>query len=529
MVDILKLINLRRTPQAMPAHPDQRPNAAGGYTFVLDDVTRLRRFLVLGTDSGTYYTNAPELTLDNAEVLLRLCADDPDSLLAAIREVSLSGAAPRQQPTLFALAAATARCDEPHRRQALAMLPEIARTGTQLFLFAGYVEQFRGWGRGLRRAVASWYADQPLQKVAYQTVKYRSRAGWTHRDLLRLAHPATIDEARRALFEWVVRGTDVSGVDGLQQVAAYAAAQQATGAELAELITAGDLTWEMLPDRVLARPEVWETLVRKGMPMTALLRQLGRLTKLGVLGQGRELTELVADQLTDADRLRAARVHPLQVLIAQRTYARGRGVRGSLTWQPVPQLVDALDQAFDRSFAAIRPTGKRLLLAVDVSGSMGWGQIAGTPITPREAAAAMALATARTESAYQLLGFSHRLVPLPVTPRQRLDDALSAMGRVPMGATDCALPMQHALREKLAVDAFVVYTDNETWYGNEHPHQALQRYREQTGIDAKLIVVGMTATGSTIADPDDPGMLDVVGFDASAPAVLADFIAGDAG
>ena len=44
----------------------------------------------------------------------------------------------------------------------LAALPAVARTGTHLFLFAGYVEQFRGWGRGLRRAVADWYVSKPV-------------------------------------------------------------------------------------------------------------------------------------------------------------------------------------------------------------------------------------------------------------------------------------------------------------------------------------------------------------------------------
>jgi 60 kDa SS-A/Ro ribonucleoprotein len=52
----------------------------------------------------------------------------------------------------------------------------------------------------------------------------------------------------------------------------------------------------------------------------------------------------------------------------------------------------------------------------------------------------------------------------------------------------------------------------------------LRQYRERTGIAAKLVVVGMVSNGFSIADPNDAGMLDVVGFDAAAPAVIADFI-----
>jgi 60 kDa SS-A/Ro ribonucleoprotein len=40
------------------------------------------------------------------------------------------------------------------------------------------------------------------------------------------------------------------------------------------------------------------------------------------------------------------------------------------------------------------------------------------------------------------------------------------------------------------------------------------------------VVVGLVSNGFSIADPADPGMLDVVGFDAAAPAVIADFLRG---
>jgi 60 kDa SS-A/Ro ribonucleoprotein len=33
----------------------------------------------------------------------------------------------------------------------------------------------------------------------------------------------------------------------------------------------------------------------------------------------------------------------------------------------------------------------------------------------------------------------------------------------------------------------------------------------------------MASNGFTIADPEDAGMLDVVGFDAAAPQLIADF------
>ena len=88
--------------------------------------------------------------------------------------------------------------------------------------------------------------------------------------------------------------------------------------------------------------------------------------------------------------------------------------------------------------------------------------------------------------------------------------------------------MTYAIQHNLNVDVFVVYTDCETRIVDIQPSEALKQYREHSGIrDAKLIVVAMTSNGFTIADPDDPGMFDMVGFDSHAPEVMREFILGN--
>lgn len=525
MADPLAAVSTRHTPQSQPADARQEKNAAGGYTFTIDDLARLRRFLILGTDGGTYYASAAELTKDNAQVVLDLARTRTAELVAEIVAVSQAGRAPKQNPTLFALAAACSLGDDDGRKAALAALPLVARTGTHLFLFARYIEQFRGWGRGLRRAVANWYLDKPVKDVAFQAVKYQQREGWGHRDLLRLSHPETDEGARRSLFDWMC-GRDTS-LDGLPIVEGYERAKTAgTAKDVAALVAEYGLSWEMLPDEHINTPVVWEALLDKGMPQTALIRQLPRLTRLGMLSPLGSRTAAVAAQLADPERLRKGRVHPVNVLVAQRTYASGHGARGGQEWSPSRPIVDALDAGFYAAFGAVEPAGKRMLLALDVSGSMSFNPISNMPITPREASAALALVTAATEPSYEIVGFTHSLTPLSISPRQRLDDAVHAVSNLPFGRTDCAQPMLHALDKGLQVDTFLVYTDNETWAGHIHPHQALQRYRDRTGIDAKLIVVGMTATRFSIADPSDPGMLDVAGFDSAVPNLITDFARG---
>jgi 60 kDa SS-A/Ro ribonucleoprotein len=115
---------------------------------------------------------------------------------------------------------------------------------------------------------------------------------------------------------------------------------------------------------------------------------------------------------------------------------------------------------------------------------------------------------------------------LDVSPRRRLDDVCNYMSGLSFGRTDCALPMIWAEREGLDFDAIWTLTDNETWFGNVHPWQALKRYREHVGHDVRYGVVAMTATGQSIADPKDPQSIDIAGFDSNVPQVISSFSAG---
>ena len=54
----------------------------------------------------------------------------------------------------------------------------------------------------------------------------------------------------------------------------------------------------------------------------------------------------------------------------------------SPTWKPVTKIIDALDAAFYATFQNVEPCGKPVLLALDVSGSMGGGSVAGSCRTP---------------------------------------------------------------------------------------------------------------------------------------------------
>ncbi|MEL6271884.1 MAG: TROVE domain-containing protein, partial [Chloroflexota bacterium] len=459
-----------RTPQSK-ALPGQVANSAGGHSFELDKWGRLNRFLILGSEGGSYYATEQALTKENATTLVECINADGVRTVRTIVDVSDSGRAPKNTSAIFALALATTAPDIEARRLAVEAIPKVCRTGTHLFQFATMVNEIRGWGRALRRGMAEWYTEQDVSRIAYQMVKYRQRDGWTHRDVLRLAHPKPNTEAQDALFQWATKDEKPAWAtadampedEALRKVWAFEQAQRAGDVKtIVQLIVDHNLVREAIPPQFLNTVEVWDALLQK-MPMTAMIRNLGNMSKNGLLVPMSDAEKLVVERLTDMERLERARVHPIAVLAAMRTYGAGRGFRGSGTWKPVPKVMQALNKTFELAFGVIEPANKRTMLALDVSGSMGWGNIAGLPnINPREGAAAMAMVTARTEPQYTFTAFSHEMIPLDIHAGMSIEQVVKATSGLAFGGTDCALPMIYANEHRLNVDTFIVYTDSET-------------------------------------------------------------------
>ena len=242
------------------------PNSAGGYAFPVDDMTRLHRFLILGSEGGSYYADERKLTLDNVKAVKRCITASEESGINAVTEIariSKSRRAAKPGPALFALAMAASYGSDKVRKTAFDFLNDVAVTGSHLQMFIDYIGTMRGWGRGLRKAVGNWYTQRPIKDAVYQAVKYRSRYNWTHRDLLRKAHPLAVTSPIQALFAWITKGTLPSWDENpaLRLILAYEDAKTAGPNNLATIIEIRKLSWEMVPSEMLDKPEVWESTI----------------------------------------------------------------------------------------------------------------------------------------------------------------------------------------------------------------------------------------------------------------------------
>ena len=282
--------------------------------------------------------------------------------------------------------------------------------------------------------------------------------------------------------------------------------------------------------------------------MTALVRNLATMTRVGLLAPGSAGTAKAVAQLGDRG------AHPQGARPPDRAPGGAAHLRGGSRRARRAHLDAGAARSSTRSTprstrrsSNVEPTGKRLLLALDVSGSMTrrLGRRRAGPDAARRVGGAGAR-DGGDRDAVRVVGFyagqrrlpqarpqaagaatADGITPLAISPRQRLDDAVRTVRDLPFGGTDCALPMLYAL------DARAGGRHVRDLHRLARPGRATSTrprrsrdYRRASGIDARLVVVGMVSNGFTIADPNDAGMLDVVGFDTATPQLITDFARG---
>lgn len=556
---------VKSTPQPVSVQTDpsmiRAAGGTGGYAFKLTPMEQLKRFLIMGVESGTVYLGREEVAYKNVAAVDAALASDGVKAIDLAVEVSKEGRALKNGPALYVVAAGCASKDPTVRQAAFAAIPQVCRTGTHILNFCAEVQELRGWGSGLKRAVGRWF-DRPSDKLAYQIAKYKQRDGFSMGDLLRLTHPVPSSAAHEAVFRYItsgpggmaerlVKGSEKAGRKDRKYPAANAkvlpsilgAMDEALHLDcskggdrrrMAALISEHGLSHEMLPSEAKNHAEIWEALL-PSIGSEALLRNLNKLAQLGMTPPLGAVTAEICRRFEDGDVLRKDRLHPMRILVGMRQYATGHGDQGGLSWTPSEQIVRALDGAFYLAFKQAEPTGKRFMLGLDISGSMsnpiqtpGKGGRAGRelPISFREAAACMAMVVARSEKRWAAYGFSRDLVALQGFGSSRIDQMDSYLDQWShnFGPTNPGALFEHAMNGRMEVDCFVVLTDNDVNSGR-HCHQLLRQYRDKVGVAAKCMVVAMAPVEVSIADPTDPGMLDTSGFDAGLPEILRTFAA----
>lgn len=161
--------------------------------------------MALSTTLRSPATSQSELNPRTEQDVLRIIQSDGVRAVRQAVETSVANRSSNNNPALFILAHALSFGDDATRQAAAVAVHQVVRTGADILHLAAHVDRMRGWGRSLRNAFAAWYNDMPVDRLAYQVLKYQRHNGWTHRDILRVAHPRASTPQHQTLYHLITQ------------------------------------------------------------------------------------------------------------------------------------------------------------------------------------------------------------------------------------------------------------------------------------------------------------------------------------
>ena len=331
---------------------DMKKNLAGGYAFKAEDLAALRRWLLTGSMADTFYQDSRSMTTDNLSVLIKCVNSKPVEVANEIIYASNKGIN-NHTPILALVYLSNGEFEA--KKQFRTIFNKVIRTASHLYEFMSYVKTVRGMGKVIHKAVLNWIDSKNLNDKEYQFLKYQGRYGWTGRDVLRTVKPHSTLVNEDILYAWITGNEKKADIQtlaqvGLMRIEAYERLKIGVDeAEAIQIINDFNMTQEMIPANIDRTAKVWDALFQK-MPMTASLRNLANLTNKGVLT--RDNLNILEGRFSKENLLKA-RVHPINIANAYKTYMSGQGLRGSLTWTPINRVMDILDQAVNDAFETI--------------------------------------------------------------------------------------------------------------------------------------------------------------------------------
>lgn len=548
MINYPKTINYGGADVSKPIPGEKQvKNNAGGYVYEISPLKQVQRFCIIGSCGGTYYVNETKHTEDNVKNIINFIkGNNGQDVFDIAHDVIDRALSSKVDHSLFVIALCVKYGDTKLRKQVYNKLNSICKTASHLFMFVNYVKSMRGIGRGLKNSIANWYLSKEKKDVLYQILKYQNRAGLDHRKMILCSHPKTNDVFFNNLFFSILNIKNVSkdynknkildfiyyynAENNMNDFTFYPFVKNLSKVEnkdIVEAIKKYGLVRENIPTKFLNDKDVWLALL-ENMPYIALIRNLGRLSskKLDILNLFGPYYKKICEKITNENKIKHSKIHPIQLFIALETYKSGGGYRGNLNWEVNDEVVVALEKALEISFVNVKEIDKNICFALDVSGSMS-ATIDNTFINATDMGKLLAYMYSKSNERTKYFAFDTVCKQVNVG-RKSYSDFKNAYGHFG-GGTDLGTSVYKVLemvKNGQNVDALVIVTDNETWVG-KHPIKILEEIRKYNP-EFKLVTLSTTATQFCTfpSNENDRNILDVIGFSPDCISIVNHFIEG---
>ncbi|XP_069157260.1 RNA-binding protein RO60 [Procambarus clarkii] len=438
-----------------------------------------------------------------------------------------------------------------------------------------------GWGRGLRRAVNQWYLRWEPKHLALEVTRHFSAYGWTHRDVIRLAHLKLkeLPLGTQVVLHYVFMGlektvqeyTDKDNTSELLELLHVLdkdsnPKEGESSGNMDQVINKvnklhemyGCLTLDDVSSQSLKSPEVWSHILDK-LDGESAVASVNRMAKASLLNPSCDATHGLPSKLVDCltrSSVTSGSVTPTQALMALHAYEHPtryigdtsckfyerKPSRGGASKSPKlplktlckkntkvnPQVVDALHSVITASAKNVEKTSRKLGICVDVRGSMSTSHVwTGNPegkgeVTGHEGAAVtvLTLTSGGTSPAATTLAFTENtLAEIKLSEGITLLQLINTFKETVIGEVNIDAALKWA--KENAAETIVVLTHKFEQHAIYGAAQSLQQFNETSNTHIRLVLCGL---GTKHVHPQQTdNFLLVLGFDQRTPNIIRAF------
>ncbi|XP_054273310.1 RNA-binding protein RO60 [Macrosteles quadrilineatus] len=529
---------------------------------------RFKRYLHYGSEQPIYKPgdrfHHKSYTEENIPSLKKLIEEDePEKLIDTMVKVKTDGTSLWPDAIIFAYAYCVCSNKVVLQNAAYKVIRKVCRSPNDITLFVKFYRELRGskgGGNGFKKAIASWYLVWMPFDLADILFKQKRYHGWTHLDVLRLAHvkPVTIEQT--VLLKYAIKGAKrtteqykdsdneqvkelleyMNSVESFRRVSDPEEAAKRVGRELHNI--------ERVPSGLLKYQEVWNQLI-PNMDVRTLLENLQRISIHGFL-KGNNITVMsVMDVFNNMRKAEEFKGHPVRVYIELMTYEKaakycldiaskmGHPISKITPARKPPKINLMIKNALMTFYLTLhkfqKPTNLRYFVAVDVRSKMTTDRCHGCMhLTPLEAAAAVCLSLTRVESESNItIGtFSEEKGDIDVhsftkdSEIAKFETTFSEKSET-AGPASVVAAIHWADVKKKPYDVFIILSNYTVLTSGTRV--AIQKYRTDMNLpNAKVVTCSLTGNLRTHKDVEGQNMLCVIGFDEHVPRLIEAFAKG---
>ncbi len=512
--------------------PETHPNREGAPSYHRSIEEQTVQVLTTGTLGTTFYASGEQLGAEALSTLTAMRKKDAGFLARALcwaREQGYMKTLPTLGLAVHSAGRGAVKDSFESIFNRIIRIPDDLRAFVK-FCTAEIIPGRKGVGGMTHDTAREWLSANLTE---YWALKYGSSNSEhpTLRDIVRMVRPVPTSPAQSELFRYIVKGELGDDETLNPKLRAYEQLKKSTDEqEIIECIRKGRLPFEVVVPAVQEMtPAIWTELLYQA-PYQNLLRNLATSTRHGVFKDEKNVSYAVG-KLTNKAAIEQAKILPFRFFNAWKKYSENTDADS--------RIADALRQALELSFVNMPELGSgTVALGIDVSGSMT-RQVAGQKglMTYCDIAGIFtgALLKRIKDRAISLPFEGHVVSAVGISGRDDImvtADKVSEMSHG--GSTAVGAPIEHLLKNNIAVDTFIGITDDQEWAHGEGYEcegsfiEMWRKYKKTVNPNAKAFLVTIAPYRDSVAPKGEKDVYFIYGWNANALRFIASTLNGGA-